>query len=251
MVRSLLIRGMIAGFLASLLAFGFAKIVGEPQVNRAIAFEMQMEQAKSNEHAHEHEHDATPELVSRDVQSGIGLFIGVGVFGTAVGGLFALVFAFVYGRVGALRARATSVLMALLGFIAFVLVPFLKYPPNPPAVGDPGTIGSRTALFFTMIGLSLAALAIALFVARKLTARFGTWNATLSASAVFLGLVLLAQWQLPEVNEIPDQLSAVLLWRFRMASFGIQAVLWTGLGVLFGSLVERLLEERHSAYRIS
>ncbi|MCW3480626.1 CbtA family protein [Neisseriaceae bacterium JH1-16] len=247
MVRSLLIRGMIAGFLASLLAFGFAKIVGEPQVDRAIAFEEQMEQAKSGGH----EHDAMPELVSRDVQAGIGLFTGVGVFGTAVGGLFALVFAFAYGRVGTLHARATSALMALFGFVAFALVPFLKYPPNPPAVGDPGTIGSRTALFFTMIGLSLAALAIALFLARRLAARIGVWNASLIAGVVFLAIVLLAQWLLPEVNEIPDQFSAVLLWRFRMASFGIQAILWASLGVLFGSLVERLLEDRHGALRIS
>ncbi|MGC0151236.1 CbtA family protein [Chromobacterium vaccinii] len=244
MVRSLLIRGMIAGFLASLLAFGFAKVVGEPQVDRAIAFEEQMEKASGH-------HDETPELVSREVQSGIGLFVGVGAFGTAVGGLFALVFAFAYGRVGALRARAVSALMALFGFVAFALVPFLKYPPNPPSVGDPGTIGWRTAMFFAMLGLSLAALVLALLLARKLAARLGAWNAALAAGAAFLILVLLAQWLLPEINEVPERLPAVLLWRFRVASFGIQAVLWTGLGVLFGGLVERLLEDGRGAFRVA
>ncbi|MBX9346008.1 CbtA family protein [Chromobacterium vaccinii] len=247
MVRSLLIRGMIAGFLASLLAFGFAKIVGEPQIEGAIAFEEKMEMAKSGGH----QHDEMPELVSRGVQSGIGLFIGVGVFGTAVGGLFALAFAFIYGRIGVLRARALSALMALMGFISFALVPFLKYPPNPPAVGDPGTIGSRTALFFAMIAVSLAALAIAVFLARKLIAHFGAWDATLIAGAAFIALVIIAQSLLPEVNEIPEQFSAVLLWRFRMASFGIQAILWAGLGVAFGSLVERLLEDRRGAFQIN
>ncbi|MEO3959694.1 CbtA family protein [Chromobacterium piscinae] len=138
-----------------------------------------------------------------------------------------------------------------MGFISFALVPFLKYPPNPPAVGDPGTIGSRTALFFAMIAVSLAALAIAVFLARKLIAHFGAWDATLIAGAAFIALVIIAQSLLPEVNEIPEQFSAVLLWRFRMASFGIQAILWAGLGVAFGSLVERLLEDRRGAFQIN
>src|SRR5215813_9349228 len=101
MVRSLLIRGMLAGLLAGILAFGFAKIFGEPQVDRAIAFEGQMDKAKEEKAAgstmagmtmSNHE-AAEPELVSRAVQSGIGLFTGVVVYGTAFGGLFALVFA--------------------------------------------------------------------------------------------------------------------------------------------------------------
>jgi hypothetical protein len=72
--------------------------------------------------------------------------------------LFALVFAFAHGRIGSLPPRATAALLAVAAFVSLVLVPGLKYPANPPAVGDPGTIGSRTALFFTMIVISVAAL---------------------------------------------------------------------------------------------
>ena len=100
MVRSLLIRGMIVGVIAGLLAFGFAKVFGEPQVDSAIAFEGQMHQAM---HMGEE-----AELVSREVQSTIGLFTGVVVYGTAFGGLFALVFAYAYGRMGGLSPRATA-----------------------------------------------------------------------------------------------------------------------------------------------
>jgi hypothetical protein len=46
MVGNLLLRGILVGVFAGLLAFGFARIFGEPQVNRAIAFEDQMSQAK-------------------------------------------------------------------------------------------------------------------------------------------------------------------------------------------------------------
>jgi Probable cobalt transporter subunit (CbtA) len=94
MVRTLLVRGMLVGVVAGLLSFGFLKVYGEPQVDRAIAFETQMEQAKAAEVAKGH-HGMPgmqmpaadePELVSRPVQAGLGLFVGVLVYSTAFGG---------------------------------------------------------------------------------------------------------------------------------------------------------------------
>src|ERR1700742_2051665 len=98
---SLLWRGMVVGIVAALLSFGLLKLVGEPAVERAIAFESAMDEAKAKA-----EHDAAvarganpppcqeePELVSRPVQGGIGLFTGVTVYSVAFGGLFALAFA--------------------------------------------------------------------------------------------------------------------------------------------------------------
>src|ERR1700741_4654288 len=101
MVRTLLIRGMLVGVLAGLFAFGFAKAFGEPQVDRAIAFEDQMSQASGEAPAMTMapgtemapgmamDHGMEMELVSRRVQSTIGLFTAVVVVGTALGGLFA------------------------------------------------------------------------------------------------------------------------------------------------------------------
>ena len=161
---NLLLRGMIAGLIASLLAFGFAKVYGEPQVDRAIAFEEQQSHAGGAAEAHEHEE----EIVSRDVQSSFGLLTGVVVYGTALGGLFALAFAFISGRLVRLSPRATAGLLAAAGFLALYIVPFLKYPANPPAVGLGETIGHRTQLYFAMIVFSLAALAIAISAGRQL-----------------------------------------------------------------------------------
>ena len=109
MARSLLIRGMLVGLLAGLLMFGFGKIFGEPQVDRAIAFEAAADAAKApNPHdkatAAGHANSAAApqpspvmnddgELFSRSTQSGIGLLTGTVVYGAAFGGLFALVFA--------------------------------------------------------------------------------------------------------------------------------------------------------------
>lgn len=236
MVGSLLLRGMLVGVVAGLLAYGFAKVFGEPQVDRAIAFEVQLSEAKGEA--------PEPALVSRPTQAGIGLFTGVVVYSAAIGGLFSLVFAFVYGRVGTLGPRGNAALLALGGFVAIVLVPNLKYPANPPSVGNPDTIGFRTELFFIMLVISVTALVLAVVLARRLSARYSAWNATLLASLAFVVVIAIAQYALPDINEVPEQFSAVVLWRFRVASLGIQVVLWTTLGLLFGALTERRLAER-------
>jgi hypothetical protein len=238
MVRTLLIWGMVVGIVAGLLAFGFAKVFGEPQVDRAIAFEDQMDRAKGEAPG--------PELVSRAVQSGVGLLTGVVVYGTAFGGLFALAFAFAYQRIGRLSARGTAALLATAGFVALVLVPQLKYPSNPPSVGQPETIGYRSELFFLMILISVAALGFAIIIAPRLAARYGSWNAALLAAAAFIGIVVVAQVLLPDINEVPDQFPAVVLWRFRIISLGIQLILWVTFGLLFGVVAERVLSIRHN-----
>jgi Probable cobalt transporter subunit (CbtA) len=236
MVGNLLLRGMLVGVLAGLLAFGFARIFGEPQVDRAIAFEEEMSQAEGEL--------PEPQLVSRETQAGLGLFTGVIVYSAAVGGHFSLVFAFVYGRVGRFGPRATAALLALGGFVAIALVPGLKYPANPPSVGNPETIGLRTELFFVMLVISVAALVLAVALARRLWAHYGAWNATLIAGATFFIVVAIVQYALPEINEVPEQFSAVVLWRFRVAALGVQVVLWTTIGLLFGVLTERSFAER-------
>src|SRR5277367_5804417 len=131
---SLLWRGMIVGFVAALLSFSLLKIVGEPAVDRAVAFESAMDEAKAKA-----EHDEAvargenpgpyveePELVSRAVQGGIGLFTGVTTYNIAFGGLFALAFAILYGRMGNWSPRVTSALLALSGFLAIYAVPIIK-----------------------------------------------------------------------------------------------------------------------------
>jgi predicted cobalt transporter CbtA len=245
MIRNLLIRGMIAGLVAGLLGFCVAKTFGEPAVDRAIAFESQQEKLHEQAEAaagHQHDPAGDVELVSRGTQAGLGLLTGVCVFGTALGGLFSLVFAFSYARIGALRARGTSALLGLFGFVTVAVVPFLKYPPNP-SVGNPDTIGARTALFFGMVAISLIVAVFAVRLQRRLQAHHGNWNAVLISIAVYIVLMALAYLALPPIDEVPRLFSAPLLWKFRVAAIGIQAVIWTTLGLLFGVLAQRELEK--------
>ena len=113
MVGSLLLRGMLVGIIAGLLAFGFARVFGEPPVDHAIAFEEQQAQAAGEA--------PEPELVSRSTQAGIGLLTGILVYGASIGGLFALVFSYVQGRVSGFGPRSTAALIALAGFVAVIL----------------------------------------------------------------------------------------------------------------------------------
>lgn len=246
MVGNLLLRGMLVGIVAGLLAFGFLKVAGEPSVDRAIAFEAKLDEAKTEASKADAmpgmampADEPEPELVSRPTQAGVGLFTGVVVYGTALGGLFALAYAFMAGRLGPLGPRAVSAVVAGCGFVAVCLIPTIKYPANPPSVGDPGTIGTRTAIYFAMIAISLAA-AIAAGLARGRLARsLGDWNATLVAVAGYLVAVGVVAWFLPVVDEVPDAFPAVVLWQFRIASLGAQLLVWATLGLLFGALTER------------
>jgi predicted cobalt transporter CbtA len=247
MVGTLLIRGMLIGIVAGILSFAFLKFVGEPAVDRAIAFETQMDEAKNKAKADEAmakgmpmpREEPEPELVSRPVQAGIGLFTGVTVYNTAFGGFFALAFALAYRRMGDFGPRTTAALLAVSGIVAVYIAPNLKYPANPPSVGDPDTISMRTGLYFAMIALSLAAMIAAWMLRNRLLARFGEWNAALIAGAAYLVVVVLVAFALPGVNEVPEGFPATVLWQFRIASLGAQMIMWTTIGLAFGALTER------------
>ncbi|MEX2970243.1 CbtA family protein [Streptomyces sp. C184] len=234
-IRALLVRGMLAGLAAGVLALVVAYLLGEPQVDAAIAFE----------EAHSHEHEM--EVVSRGLQSTAGLATGVLVYGVALGGIAALAFCFALGRIGRFGARATAVLLSGAALLAVYLVPFLKYPANPPSVGDPDTIGTRTTLYFLMMLLSVLLAVGATILGRRLAPTLGNWNATVAAGAAFVVAVGLAYAFLPAVNEVPADFSATLLWQFRLSAIAIQLVLWTAFGLVFGHLAERVLPARQEA----
>ena len=151
MVGSFVIRGLLAGMVAALLAFGFAKVFGEPAVGVAIQFEADHEEAeRAQEIAHGfHPPPVEPEMFSRSLQSGFGLLTGLVGLGAGIGAIFGVMFAFANGRMtgpglGKLGPAATSTLLAFYGIWSVYIIPALKYPPNPPAVGHAGTIKLRT-----------------------------------------------------------------------------------------------------------
>jgi putative cobalt transporter subunit CbtA len=232
-LRNLLICGLLAGLCGGLLATGFARVVGESQINQAIAYESAEYKAKG----------LPPEkpVVSRRLQSSLGLLTAAVVYGLALGGLFGLAFAAAYGRIGRASPARTSLWLAGGAFVVLYLVPFIKYPANPPSVGDPDTITKRTALYLIMILISLLSAITAVRVRKQLAERWSGTTATLVAGLGYLVVVVAAGALLPPINEVPKTFPAVTLFRFREASVGMQLVVWATIGLVFAATAQRVM----------
>ncbi|ODU06462.1 MAG: cobalt transporter [Pseudonocardia sp. SCN 72-86] len=265
MVRALVLRGVGAGALAGLVAFVFARIFAEPVIQAAIDYETGRDDAKAATVGIAREVEA-PELFSRAVQANVGIGVGMVAFGIAVGCFFAVAFCMSYGRTGRIRPRQLSLLVALAGFVTLYLMPFLKYPANPPAIGNPDTIGDRSVLYLGMIVASVVFAGVSVWLGQRLQPRLGNWNSILLGVLAFIVLCGAVMALLPALGhlsanadvsgsvltETPQPLTdangaivypgfnADLLFKFRLYSLGAQVILWTVLGVVFAPLAERV-----------
>jgi len=239
MFASYLRRGIAAGLLAGLLAGLFAFFFGEPTVDGAIQLE---EAAAAGQHEEEvaggRGHEEEEEVFSRSTQK-VGLFFATGLSGMLVGGIFGMAYAYFGGRLASGSEWIRSLSLAGALFVGAFLIPFLKYPANPPTVGDPATIGSRTTAYFALVALSLLVVLGAWYAARTLRERGVAAPVRQLAVglgiAVAVGVLFLILPAGPDPGEFP----AGLLWDFRLSSLGTQLVLWAGIGVIFGLLCER------------
>lgn len=223
-------RGLIAGLVAGVAAALVALFVVEPMIRDALA----VEAARPVDPAIGHEE----ELVGRTMQV-IGGMVAAVMVALCLAAVLAVVFATVrhrlpgstdFGRVGTLAA---------CGFVAVALLPGVKYPANPPAVGDPDTVTTRTVQYFSLIAAAIAVTWLA-FVVRDVLRR-RNWPAphaaTTAAAVAAAGyVVLLVIWP-ANPDAIPGDITASLLWRFRLASLAELAALWGTLGLTMGLLL--------------
>jgi predicted cobalt transporter CbtA len=260
MERQVIGRGLLAGAVAGLLAFLFARIFVEPVIGRAIGYEDGIGEAREAAHGGGHEHGV--ELFTRGIQANIGMGFGVLAFSVAMGALFAVAFCVAYGRFGDVSVRALSVLLAGGMLVGLYVVPALKYPANPPAVSLDETIRQRTLLYLLMVVLSAALLIGAVYLARRLAQRLGAWSATLVGAAAYIVAVGAVMLILPTIDETPGPLRdgagtiiyegfpADDLYEFRLFSLGTQVVMWATIGLVFATLVSRLVDGKRKAIRI-
>ncbi|KAB1948748.1 CbtA family protein [Micromonospora sp. ALFpr18c] len=229
---TVLVRGLLAGLVAGLLAGAFAYVAGEPRIEAAIAIEEAATHAEPAAGGHQHE-DA---LVSRSGQRG-GLFLATGLFGAAMGGLLATAYVLLSRRRRAYDDGRSGLLLAGAALLGAVIVPFLKYPANPPAVGDPATINQRTVTYLLMVVLGLVAVWAGSLGYRAVGVGAPTWLRVAAAVGGFLLVTVVSYVVMPSFQEVPADFPATLLWDFRLASLGTQVVLWTGIGLLFAALM--------------
>ncbi|MGR8010356.1 CbtA family protein [Streptomyces hypolithicus] len=232
-VLPLLGRGLAAGGVAGLAAGLFSLLLAEPLMDRAI----RLEEARSAEaHAHEAAGAAVAhheELFSRSTQHA-GLVVTAVIAGLALGILFALAYALVHRRSGlGERPWQRAMGFAAAAFLAVSLLPGLRYPANPPGVGDAGTVENRQALWLASVVIGVLGMMLARQVYVRLADRSLPLRQIAVGGAVVATLVVL--FALPgNPDEVP--VAATLLWDFRMLSVASQALLWAVFGVVFGGL---------------
>jgi predicted cobalt transporter CbtA len=244
--RALLVRGLLVGLVAGFATFLVAHQVGEPHVETAIALEAAHSAGEAHPHdaaeeGHTHDDDGT--VVSRHDQRIWGLLTGSLAVGTALGGLVALFSAAAIGRLGRMTPGQSTATIALVGFASVALVPFLKYPATPPAVGNADTIGARTGDYFGFLLISVVAAVLATLLARHLHPRLGTYAAVVVGAGTYVVVMVIAGQVLPTVNEIGD-FPADVLWYFRRASLITLATMWAVIGIGLTGLVGRLHQQQ-------
>lgn len=268
MEKRLILRGVASGAMAGLLAFIFERIFAEPVIRASINYQTARDAAQDalNKAAGLAPTSAGPDIFSRTVQANVGAGVGLIVFGAAMGAVFSVVYILI-GRHVRTAPRTLAVMVAAGGFLSLYLVPFLKYPANPPGIGNPATIRERGLLYVTMLVISVAALTVAVVTARRLAGRLGGWNAAAVSAVGFAVIVGLAIALLPplghlhanvaaygrHITETPQPLRnphgqivypgfpADVLFNFRLYSVINQLILWASIAFLFGALAERVL----------
>jgi predicted cobalt transporter CbtA len=156
------------------------------------------------------------------------------LYGAALGAVFTLAYALVRHRLRTADDWRASVALAVAGFAAVFLLPFLKYPANPPAVGDPDTIGRRTALYLVAVAWSLVATWGGWRAWRTLVAK-GVAVAAPATLAIWVALATVGLVALP-ANTDPVNAAATLIWQFRLATVAGAAAFWSVVGMVFGWL---------------
>ena len=225
-IKSLVGKGALAGLAGGVAAALFQWIVTEDQIRAALAIEA----AARADHGNE--------LVSRSTQV-IGGMVAAGIYGTLIGVVFAMVCAGLWRGLSGRSAFARSIRLATVAYVAWVLVPALKYPANPPGVGEADTVGQRTAAFVAIMIVSLGLAYLAWELWQRLTQRGLDGAARFAAVAgSYLAAITVTFVLLPESPD-PVDVPADLIWHFRLDSLAGSALMWAMIGIVFGWLGDR------------
>lgn len=270
MVKKLIGRGAFAGALAGLAAFAFARIFAEPIIQQAINYESARDaaQATLDRATGVATPGGGPDIFSRAVQMDVGVGAGLVLFGAAMGALVAVAYAIAVGRVGRVRPLQLALVVPAFLFVGVYLVPFMKYPANPPAIGHAATIRDRGALYLILVSCSCLFLFLAVYFGQKLHKRCSLYTSVLVVGAGYLLVMGVVFAVLPEVGhlrynqitfgsyatETPQPLvgrqgnivfpgfPADVLAKFRIFSIVNQVILWGGIALIFAPLAQRLLD---------
>src|SRR6267143_2100947 len=142
-----IVAGLLAGLVHGLVNVAFV----EPYLDNAIGIENQRLFAEG-------EAKDTPQFWQQFTDYRIwqkqGSIVAGGILGIATGALFGLVFAYSRHMLPSLSDIKKALVLACIMWAVLYFIPFLKYPANPPTVGDPNTIVFRAVTYALFVALS-------------------------------------------------------------------------------------------------
>lgn len=220
-------RGLVAGAVGGLLAGAFGYLLAEPLMDRAVELEAARSAAAG---------DTGVETFTRNTQH-VGFLLATLAVGLALGVLYSVVHALLH-RDEPEDPWGSALRLGGLAFFAVALVPFLRYPSNPPGVGDSATIDGRTHLWTVTLVIGLVGACAAALVVRGLRERGARASTRQLAVVGVLVATVALTFVLPD-NTDPIEAPVHLVWDFRLLSLATTALLWGGLAATFGLLGER------------
>ena len=226
-----LLSGAIAGTVVGLIN----QVIVEPLIDKAITIETQREVAASKA-----VDDPSKQSQYRIWQKE-GEIVAAAVLGTSISSLFGIVFGYSRESLPGSNNIKKSLVLAGIMFFVLYLVPALKYPANPPAVGSPDTIYYREILYIGFIVVSgITALALAL-VYRILDKNDSTHQfkkrirIPLIYAMVIIGAYIVFPYNPDEIS-IPMK----LVVDFRVASALTIGIFWGLMAIILGSFWDHL-----------
>jgi predicted cobalt transporter CbtA len=218
-----------SGVSAGLIHGGANLVFVEPSLDQAIGIENQHLFASGEE-------KDTPEFwIKYDgyrTWQKSGQVLAGGILGISIGALFGIVFALSRNSLPGKTDLKKTLILAGIMWLTIYIIPFLKYPANPPTVGDPETVVLRGILYLTFIAISgFGAVGFYKLSQKLKTKKF----LAIAGYAAFIGLVFVA------MPENPDKITAPmdLVNNFRMMSAFTTSLYWLSLGLIMGFLWTR------------
>lgn len=221
-----IVSGAIAGIILGLINLALV----EPYLDKAIGIEVQ-NAIEAGETVDPQEQDNY-----RFWQKGGEIFAGA-VFGMAFGSLLGIVFVFGRKLISGSNIKKAMIFSGILWLVIFML-PLIKYPANPPTVGDPETIEYRQLLYISFIFISGISALVLSILYNKMTTKSPTIKISI-VSGIYAGIMIVSFIAMPSN---PDEITAPidLVNGFRLASMFTMTTFWIVLGITFGILWEKL-----------
>ena len=216
-----LFSGALAGTIHGIVNLGIV----EPHLDEAIGIENQNLFASGEE-------EDTPQFWAeydayRDWQKSGQVLAGT-ILGTSIGALFGIVYAFTRHVLPGSNDLKKTLLLAGVMWFTLYLIPFLKYPANPPTVGDGETVVLRAILYLSFIAISGLSVVVFYKLSKKLNG-----NKKYLALAGYAGLMVITFVAMPDN---PDEITAPmnLVNEFRFVSVLGVSSFWACVGITLG-----------------